>query len=190
VADPPLLQGCGVDDGLSSEGRRQAAQATNFLACQQISAVFSSPLRRAMETAETIARPHGLLVESLPDLKEVDVGRWEGRNWSEIARSEPDAYQRFMTDAATHGYPEGENHKQVLDRVEPAMKGLMAANLGRQIVVVAHNVVSRAYLAHVLGMPLSKARRVSHDNCGISVLRYREGEVRLLTLNSAFHLED
>jgi broad specificity phosphatase PhoE len=55
--------------------------------------------------------------------------------------------------------------------------------------VVGHNVVNRVFLAHLLGTPLSKARRVSHDNCGVSIVRYRDSGMRVITLNSNFHLQ-
>jgi len=189
LADPPRLQGQRADVGLSDEGRQQAAQTARLLATQPLAAVFSSPLRRAVETAEQIAGPHRLLVEPVEALKEVDVGRWENRTWVEISQAEPDAYRRFLDDPATFGYPEGENHTQVFERVAPAMEQLMDAHLGKKIVVVGHNVVGRVFLAGLLGVPLSGARRVSHSNGGISVLQRRGGQTTLLTLNSTFHLK-
>lgn len=191
IAHPPRLQGRGVDLGLSDQGHGQAERAARFLAEQPIAAVYSSPLLRAMETAEQIARCHQLSVIPIEALCEVDVGRWEGRSWEEIARTEPEAHRRFMEDAAEFGYPEGENMDEVLARVAPAFQHVFEAHLGEQVVVVGHNVVNRVFLAHVLGVPLAKARRVSHHNCGISILRYRDRDgVRLLTLNATFHLGD
>jgi broad specificity phosphatase PhoE len=189
VADPPLLQGCAVDLGLSAQGRAQAEQAARLLADQTLTAVYSSSLRRALETAEIIAKPHELKVAGIEALKEVDVGRWEGRSWGEIARTEPEAHRRFLEDATQFGYPGGENMTQLLERVEPALRQLMRAHIGERIVVVGHNVVNRVLVAHVLGVPPRHVRRVSHDNCGVSILRIRGEEVRLLTLNSTFHLQ-
>jgi broad specificity phosphatase PhoE len=190
VANPPLLQGSATDPGLSLEGHRQAERAADRLADEPLAAVYSSPLRRALETAETLARPHGLPVQQVPDLKEVDVGRWESRSWKEISQHEPDDYARFMADAATHGYPEGENMIQLLHRIQPTLETLLAANLGNRIVIVGHNVVCRVFIAHLLAIPLAEARRVSHHNCGISIVKYRNGQIKLRTLNTAFHLDE
>jgi len=189
VADPPRLQGCRVDPGLSDAGREQAGRAAELLAAYPLAAIYSSPLSRAMETAVCIAKPHALAVREVAELREVDVGRWENRSWVEIETTEPEAHRRFMEDASTYGYPEGENMTEVLARVGPAMESLLRAHGGQQIAIVGHNVVNRVFLAHVLGVPLSQARRITHDNCGVSVVRYREGGLRLLTLNATFHLD-
>ncbi len=190
LADPPLLQGQAVDAGLSAEGLRQAARTAELLSRLALTAVYSSPLRRAQETARAIAQPHGLTVSTVIDLTEADVGQWERRSWVEIAQSEPAEYRRFMEDPATYGYRGGENLTQVHHRVQPVLERLLADNLGGQIAVVGHNVVNRVFLSQVIGLPLSQARSVNQDNCGVTVARYRHGAVKLLTLNAAFHLLD
>ena len=87
-----------------------------------------------------------------------------------------------------HGYAGGENLSQVLDRVREVFDEILANHVGRCVAVVGHNVVNRAWLAHMLGMPLAKARRMMQDNCCINVIRYRAGEAVVWTLNSTFHL--
>lgn len=189
LADPPLLQGR-ADVPLSVAGQRQAARTGELLATQKIRRVYSSPLSRARQTAEAIAKPHQLAVEVVPRIEEIDVGRWEGRSWKEIAVSEPERYQQFMANPAEHGYAGGENVTDLYQRVQPAMEALLAANLGGQIVVVGHNLVNRTFLARLLGLPLAEVRTVNQDNCGVSVARYRDGEIKLLSMNSVFHLYD
>ncbi|HTN75196.1 MAG TPA: histidine phosphatase family protein [Pirellulaceae bacterium] len=185
---PPKLQGRGVDLGLSLEGRRQATRAAQTLAEQQISAVYSSTLLRAKETAEIIAQPHRLAVTTDERLVEVDVGKWEMRSWVDIAKEEPEAYQRFQTDPGTHGYAGGENLQQVLLRVLAPITAIVAAHPGEQIVIVGHNVVNRAFLAGVLDLPMARARHLHQENCGLNVLEYKAGEMKLVTLNSVLHL--
>lgn len=188
VARPPRIQGVAANDGLSDIGREQAQRTAHFLANQPVVAAYSSPLARALETAQIIAAPHGLNVESLPSLREVDVGRWEGRTWVDIEREEPDAYQRFLSDPATSGYAGGENLTEVRDRVLPAVQELLQRHTGEVILAVGHNVVNRVLLATWLQVPLSKARGIDQDNCGVNVIRYRPGSVQVLTTNAAFHL--
>lgn len=189
LARPPRLQGRKSDLELSAEGRRQADRTAAALQVHDIKAVYASPLRRAQETASIIACPHNIQVQTLADLTEVDVGKWEGRQWDEIARSEPDAYRKFMDDPAEHGYVGGEDLAQVRDRVLPALDRLMRTNVGSRIVVVGHNVVNRVFLTHLLGLPISKARGIRQDNCGINVIRFRDGQPMLKTMNAVFHLE-
>ena len=188
LADPPVLQGSGVDLGLSAEGRRQAERTGELLTGIPLTGVFASPLVRAQETAEAIARPHSLNVETVAALQEIDLGQWEGRSWQEIERTEPEAYRLFMEKPATHGYRGGENLTQLWARVQPALEQVMRDNLGRQIAVVGHNVVNRVFLSQVIGIPLDRARSINQDNCGVTVARFRDGATKLLTLNAAFHL--
>jgi broad specificity phosphatase PhoE len=189
LAHPPRLQGCRVDAGLSPEGFEQARQTQAFLAQVHLDAVFSSPLLRARQTAEAIAWPRGLEVQVVREITEVDVGRWEGRTWAEVDRSDPEAYRLFTTDAGRNPYMGGENLAEVQARVVPALERLLEQNRGRVVLAVAHNVVNRVFLAHLLGIPLARYRIVTQDNCGINLLSHREGKVRVVSVNGVFHLD-
>lgn len=187
-ADPPRLQGRRTDPPLSDEGRQQARHTGQFLAGSGLDAVYSSPLVRARQTAEQIAGPQGMPVQVVDELIEVDVGVWEGRSWDEIQRTDPEAYRAFMTDATVHPYLGGESLDTVLARAGPAFQRLMENNCGRRIVVVAHNVVNRAYLAQLIGMPVARYRSIPQDNCGLTLIRYRSKRVKVVTINAVFHL--
>jgi broad specificity phosphatase PhoE len=189
-ARPVRLQGRRTDPGLSDQGRDQAERTGAFFAQSDVDAVYSSPLRRARETAGAIATPHEVAVEIVEGLVEVDVGDWEGRPWDEVERANPEAYRLFMSDASVHPYLGGETITTVRDRSLPVIQRLMAENTGRTIVAVAHNVVNRTCLAHWLGMPLKQYRSIPQDNCGINLLRYRGGKVKLVTLNAVEHLRE
>ena len=188
LAKPPRLQGQGLDAPLSQEGREQAKQTASLLIARDFHAVYSSPLARARETAEIIAEPRGLPVTTVEALTEADVGRWEGRSWREIEENDRDEYRRFIEFPEQYGYSGGESLPQVQMRVVPAMRCLMEDNLGRQIVVVTHNVVNRMFWADLLGLAVREARGLSQENCGLSVVRFRGGKMKLLTMNSFFHL--
>jgi broad specificity phosphatase PhoE len=187
-ARPPRLQGRRTDPGLSDEGHQQAGRTGRALAGHPLDAVYSSPLLRARQTAQAIARPHGLTVQLAEGLIEVDVGDWEGRAWDEIQRADPEAYRLFTADAGVNPYLGGENLATVLARVIPAMEQLMADNLGRVVVAVAHNCVNRAYLTHLLNLPLARYRSIPQDNCGLNLIRYRDGKVKLVSMNVIGHL--
>jgi broad specificity phosphatase PhoE len=189
-ADPPRLQGRRTDPPLSDEGREQARRTGEFLAGSALDAVYSSPLLRARQTARAIAEPHGLSTHIVKDLIEVDVGVWEGRSWDEIEKTDAEAYRAFMTDASVNPYLGGEHLQTVLARAAPAFQKLMQESVGRTIAVVAHNVVNRAYLAELMGMPLARYRSIPQDNCGVTLLRYRRARVKVVTINGVFHLRD
>ena len=188
LAAPPRLQGRGIDDPLSTEGQEQARRAAAELSRHKLAGVFSSPLQRARQTAEQIAQRQGLSVQIVPSLIEVDVGLWEGRSWVDIEREDADLHRQFVVDPGTYGYRGGENLTQVRDRVVPAIDQLLKNHRGQQIAIVAHNVVNRAYLGTLMGLSLARSRELIQSNCGINVLHYRNGQAKLLSMNSIFHL--
>jgi len=189
-ARPPRLQGRRTDPSLSDEGHAQAEAVAALLAGQPIDAVYSSPLLRARQTAEPIAQAHGVSVETVDELIEVDVGDWEGQPWDQIEQIDPEAYRLFMADASVNPYLGGENLTTVRDRALPALQRLMAKNLGRQIVAVAHNCVNRTYLAALLNLPLPEYRSIPQDNCGVNLIRYRKDRTKLVTLNVISHVAE
>lgn len=188
LARPPRLQGRRTDPALSDSGRRQTEKTARFLSGTVLKNVFSSPLLRARETAEAIAVHHGLDVIVVDDLVEADVGVWEGRDWAEIERNDPEAYRAFMENAAENPYLGGETVTDVLERTAPALERLLVENLGSSIAAVAHNVVNRVWLAQLLGLAKSKYRSIPQDNCGVNLIRYRKGQVKVVTVNGVFHL--
>lgn len=188
LARPPKLQGQRENPPLSSTGRAQADAVARYLGHFPLAAVYSSPLVRARETAEEIARPHKLPVETVAALTECDIGRWEGRSWDQVRQDDAEAYRLFIEDASQHPYAGGENLSQVNARVAPAILEICGRHIGRPVAIAAHNVVNRALVAHVLEIPLKHARRIPQENCGVNVLRFREGKLSVLTINAVEHL--
>ncbi len=188
LLNPPLLQGRNQNPGLSEKGRQQASTTAQWLAEGTISSVYSSPLLRATETASPIATMHHLSIVEIEDLIEADVGNWAGRHWEEIARSEPDAYSRFIDNPDQHPYAGGESFGNVAERVLPEFDSLLDRHAGESIVVVGHNVVNRIFLAQLMGIPISRSRDIKQSHCGINVI-HRNGDYgQLITLNAIFHL--
>ena len=101
-ADPPL----------NDLGREQSAELAARLAGEGIARVYTSPLRRASETAEIVARELGLEVEHLEGLREIDVGAWSGLTRDEVAVRFPDEYALWL-DRAPHGYESGETYAEL-----------------------------------------------------------------------------
>lgn len=187
---PYVLQGNSINQALSERGRRQAAAVGHFLREFSIDRVICSPLLRARETAEAIAAPHALTIETLEPLVEVCVGRWEGMAWEAIMAEYPEEYARFMDDPSVHCYLGGESYWDVYERARPVLDELLQSSPGQTVVVVAHNVVNRVLLADLLGIELRRAKDIRQTNTGINVIRHRDGNTELLTLNAVFHLNE
>lgn len=187
---PYVLQGRGLDLPLNETGRRQAVCVRKLFERTAVAAIYSSPLRRAFETAQTIADPHRLDVAAIDALIECDVGKWEGMAWEQIRRDYPQEYEDFQRDQSQFPYLGGETYRDVSLRAIPALTDLLERHPGRSIVAVAHNVVIRACAATYLGVPLAHAKDMNQNNGGVSVLRRENGRTDLVTLNSVFHIED
>ncbi len=190
MSRPYVLQGRGIDHSLNPTGQKQAQAVAGFLEGMSIQHVYSSGMRRAIETATAIADRHSLGTTPIDDLAEVDVGDWEGLSWEAIMADYPDHYRNFMSDPAAHAYHGGESYGDVHRRVKPILHGLLEQHLGSAIAVVAHNVVNRVYLAELLGIELRRAKDIRQTNSGVNVIRFKDGETELLTLNAHFHLAD
>jgi broad specificity phosphatase PhoE len=187
---PPRLQGRRIDPPLAPLGVRQAELTRDALAAHSIDFIYSSPMQRAMETARILAADRQLPIRTVETITECDVGRWESQSWEAIRAAEPEAYARFMHDPGTFGYAGGETFAAVAERVIPALNALLDQHPGNSLLAVGHHVVNRVYLAHLLGLSPSAARRVKLDNCGISMVVRDERETCVRTLNATMHLGD
>ncbi len=186
---PYVLQGNGMDLPLSAAGERQANAVAEFLPQFPIRHVYSSTMLRARQTAEKIARRLDLTPGVAPELHECDVGEWEGLDWKTIKERFPDAHRKFVDDPGENPYLGGESYADVLKRAKPAIERLLDAHPGESIAVVAHNVVNRAFLSHLLGLDVRLAPKISQANCCVNLIRRRAGQrMELMSLNSVFHL--
>lgn len=188
LARPARLQGRRHDPPLARLGVRQSEATRDFLARNRIDVCYSSPLLRAVQTATILAAPHGIAPTTLEAINECDVGSWEGLDWQTIRYLDAEAHRLFMSDPAQYGYPGGESFADVHRRAAPALDQLLELHAGQSILVVAHHIVNRTYLAGLLGLAPGQARQVALDNCGISVVTRCEGKTSIQTLNAAFHL--
>ncbi|MGC1275820.1 MAG: histidine phosphatase family protein, partial [Planctomycetaceae bacterium] len=185
-----VLQGSMVDNPLSPTGERQAAAVAEFLKNVPVAAVYCSRLARAMQTAGAIARHQNLDPTPLDAIHEIDVGQWEGLSWAAIQERHRDSYDAFIASPGTVAYLGGESYAHVLTRAEPVFTALLQRHLGQTIVVVAHNVVNRAYLARLLGLDINLAKNIEQTNTCINVIEYdaEKNRATVATLNAAFHV--
>ena len=189
LAMPPRLQGRRHNPPLARLGVRQAEATRDFMAIRPIDHCYTSPLLRATQTAAIVAAPHRLTPAPLEALTECEIGQWEGLDWQTIRYLDAENYQRFHSNPAKFGYPGGESFADVYARVQPVIDGLLERHQGESVLVVAHHIVNRTYLAGLLGMGPELAKQVVLDNCGISVVVSEGEKTTVSTLNAAFHLQ-
>ena len=185
---PYRLQGRHLDLELDDTGRRQAQQAARALRSTGLSAVYCSPLLRARETAAAIARPHDLSPIEESGLTEADIGQWEGKTWAEVEAEHPELYREFLRHPGLVRYLDGESFLDVQRRVTPLLAELAQRHEGESIAVVSHNIVNRAVLAGLIGLPINAARSIRQSNGGISLIEYGGHRPSVIMLNSCLHL--
>lgn len=163
-----------ADQPLNEVGRRQAREVAEQLAGRPIDAVYASDLSRAHETAEIIAGRLGLPVTTDERLREVDVGDWSGRLWSDIEVSDPAAVQRL--DAGLKAWNGGESYEEMGARVVGAVLELAARHPGQTLLIVTHGGSMRACRAHAAGLEYHESRGAigSLENCAVVELHVAE----------------
>lgn len=172
-----------LDVGLSQRGRVQCASLAEAFRHETIDAVVASPARRARETAAAIATPHRLGVEVVEPLRELDFGALEGRSYDEIAESDPELYERWMTAPTTVRFPGGESYADLEARVAAGVAEIVEHARDRHVVAVTHGGVIRAALRAVLGFPAERIFRLSIDPASITMLEWVDGEPIVHGLN-------
>jgi broad specificity phosphatase PhoE len=175
-----------TDVGLSDAGLAQAAALARAVARRRVGAVYSSPLRRARETAEIVAKERGLTVTLVDDLRELSLGAWEGRTVDDVLAMEADAYRNWRERPYDCPPPEGEHIADVARRVLPVMELIVSSHAdGQEALVVAHGGVISVYLCHLLGLSPNALWQLAIGNASLSVV----DPPRVLTLNDTVHLE-
>jgi len=172
-----------LDVELSDAGRERAERLARTLAAEPIAAVYSSPLRRALDTAAPLTHELGLEPIVVDDLRELDFGDLEGLTLAEIEERFPHVVA-WMTAPAAVAFPGGESVAALLERTVRAVRGIAELHPGETVAVLAHAVVIRAVLADALAMPLDAMFRLDPSHGGISVVEWHDGRPFVRTVNA------
>lgn len=177
----------GVSDiDLTDTGRAQAEALGRWAAAHPVDAIRTSPLSRAVATAEPACRALGLTSQLEPDLRECDFGVVEGRTLAEFETEDPEWAAAYRADPVAHSFPGAENPLSAAARGTRALRDIAAAHPGGRVLVVAHNTLLRLVLCTLLSIPVKEYRRVLPRlrNAAISELRmHPDGSAALLSLN-------
>ncbi|WP_086562728.1 histidine phosphatase family protein [Streptomyces africanus] len=177
----------GVSDiGLTDTGRAQAEALGRWAAAHPVDAIWTSPLSRAVATAEPACRALGLVPRREPGLAECDFGVVEGRTLAEFEAENPDRAAAFRADPVAHPFPGAEDPAAAAARGAAALRRIADAHPGGRVLVVAHNTLLRLVLCTLLSIPAGEYRRVLPRlrNAALSELRMNpDGSAALLSLN-------
>jgi alpha-ribazole phosphatase len=178
-----------TDTPLNDTGATQAKLLSLRLAAEPLQAVYSSDLKRALETARIIAEPHGLVVQTLPQLREINFGAWEGLTHQEIKTRFGDISDRWYAAPGSVRIPDGETFQELRERAYDAVKDLVKRHDQSSIAVVTHGATIRAIICALLDIDLNKVFQIRQDNAALNIMDFY-GELGVLgLLNDTYHLE-
>lgn len=176
---------------LNERGREQALRAAARLTRYGITRLYSSDLARAWQTAELIGTTIGLTPVAIPELREIDVGQWEGLTPEDLYRRFPDHMAEYRRDPARTVRLGGESYAQLQARALIALQQIQDQHQHGEIVAaVSHGGTIRALLCHVIGLDLDRFGRMWIDNGSLTELRLGRNGWRLMRLNDNAHVEE
>ena len=179
-----------TDVELTADGRAQLPYLTKRFAETPLAAVYTSPLRRAEETAAAIVGGWDIPVFADKRLIEMCFGAWEMRPWGEVNLESPELKRAFLHDPDRWHVPGSEAHTAVQKRMLAAMTDIARANDGKTVAVACHGMAIRAFLARILGVP---SERIFEDvplvnNTSVTLLRFENDTFSVLYVNDTTHL--
>lgn len=178
-----VLPGRAPNLHLSERGQGQAQRVAERLAGLSISAIYSSPLERACETAEPTSASTGLPITREPGLLECDFGDWTGAKISELAAL-PE-WRTVQNSPSTFRFPNGESFTEMQDRMVGAVTDLSAAHPGGVVVCFSHADTIKAAVAHALGTQLDLFQRIMISPGSVSAISFVDGKASsVLMVNS------
>ena len=178
-----------ADVPLSETGLAQAASTARRIAAEwRPLAVYSSPLSRALRTAQAIAGRLDLPVHVHPGLADIDYGEWQGLTPNEARERWPDMIDAWYNTPHLARIPGGETLAALRERAMMAVKELTARHASQTIVAVGHTVVNRIIILGVLDLANDRFWRLGQETCAINVIEGDDAGYTLVSLNDTCHL--
>jgi probable phosphomutase (TIGR03848 family) len=175
------LAGRTPDVHLNEKGHQQSATLAERLANQPITAIYSSPLVRCVETAQPLADRLGLPIFEEPGLLEVDYGEWRGGELKELSKK-PE-WQLVQMYPSGFRFPGGETLREVQSRIVATLERIRTEHAGEAIAFFAHGDILRTTLAWYLGAPLDLFQRIVISTASVSLLGFHRFGPRILGMN-------
>jgi len=181
------VQGGSSDIELNDVGIRQANKLALFLSNEKITAIASSPLKRAVSTGEAIARPHQLSVEVDDGFREIEVGQLEGLDASTLSTTFSNFLMQWWRGGGAERLPGGESLTELQERSWASTQRLLGEHRDGTIVVVSHYFVILAIVLKALDLPLGHFSKFKVDPASISILEFADYGTRLVVFNDTFY---
>lgn len=176
------------DIPLDPIGETEARLLAERLKTEEIEVIFSSPLRRAKQTAFQISEQNGACVIEAEELIDLDYGQWQGRTLQEVKDAFPELYERWIKAPHEVVFPSGEGLKDVLKRVAPFVEMVRERFGEKTVAFVTHKVVLKVLMCHLLEMELSAFWKIEQSTSALNLFEYKDGVWRAKLINDTCHL--
>lgn len=181
--DQPRYNGQ-TDVALTDLGVEQYHRLKDCLADKPISACYTSDLTRCTTGAGIICEHFGIEPVKRSELRELNIGIWEGMTWAEITERWPQEWQARLADLVNYRVPEGENLLDVQARVMPVVREIVERHKGQELLVVAHGGVNRVILLNAIGAPLGSMFNIEQNyGCHNIIDYYADDHATVKLLN-------
>jgi broad specificity phosphatase PhoE len=173
---------------LNDHGRRQVSQLAKFVRHIGMSALYSSDLKRAMQTADILGQQLGFAPIPDPRLRERDIGDWQGMTPAEMEAWYPEQYQQLLADRENYQVPGGESRAEVRKRALAAIEDIMQQDKGETVGILSHSTAIRVMLKHLIAD--CDERNVALVNTSVTTIMCDDsGQWRLVAADDVMHLE-
>ena len=181
--DQPRYNGQ-TDVALTDYGVEQYHRLKERLADAKISACYTSDLSRCTTGADIIGQSLGLEPVARRELRELNIGVWEGLSWQEIKENWPEGWRDRLADLVNYRVPGGENLLDVAARVMPVINEVVERHHGQEVLVVGHGGVNRIVLLNAIGAPLAGMFNIEQNYGCLNIIDYYEdGRATVKLLN-------
>jgi broad specificity phosphatase PhoE len=179
-----------ADLSLDETGRRQAEAAALRLKGEQIAAIYSSPLKRTIETAGILARQLKLPVQPFEGLLDIDFGSWQGLSPEEASKQDSQLYKKWLEHPNEVRFPHGESLDIVRQRVVAGVEDVALKHEDQTVALVSHKVVCQVLMCAMIGLDNSHFWQVRQDVNAINIFELRDGSPLVMLVNDTCHLKN
>ena len=174
---------------ITDRGYQQIAALRHRFESVHIDAVYASDLFRARTTARAIYEAKGLPLTTRKELREVDMGSWEGRTWQDLSVNDPQQLYNFNRDLSKWIIPGGETAAHVRDRMLSEIRRIAHENEGKTVAIVSHGAALRITLGTLQGLSLEELGQTPHgDNTAVSLLEADGDDLKVVYRDDNTHL--
>lgn len=178
-----------TDGEITPKGHRQAQQVAERLAGMEVDVLYSSSLRRTLQTAAYISKVKDLPIIRTDKLKEINGGDWEGQSWEQLSEKWPEAYETWEHKPHLHRMPNGETMVVFQKRLIEEIQSILNSHKGKNICIVTHGTAIKALLCHFYTCSLEEMLNIRWcDNTAVTIVDFEEGQFKVVLEGDASHL--